>query len=114
MKGIETSICRHISESDSGRRSRVGTYEDDVKRPITLHARLERVNCKRAILRNLYRMSILLQYLDRELLVHQIIFREQNVEYDVVRRSRRTDGARLESRDERRCEILCAHGRRHF
>ena len=91
-----------------------GTYEDDIKRTITLHARLERVDGQRAILRNLDCMSVLLQYLHCEFLVHQIIFREQNVEYHVVRRCRRADGARLECRDERRREVLCAHGRCHF
>jgi hypothetical protein len=114
MKGIETSIYHQIPQFRSGPKKPRGTYKDNVKRPITLHARLERVDSKRSILRNLDRMPILLQYLHCELLVHQVIFREQNVEYHVVRRSRRTDGARLESRDERRCEVLCAHGRRHF
>ena len=90
------------------------TYEDDIKRTITLYARFERVYSQRAILRNLDCMSVLLQYLHREFLIHQVIFREQNVEYHVVRRCRWADGARLECRDERRCEVLCAHGRRHF
>ena len=55
-------------------------------------------------------MPILLQDLHRQLLVHQIVLREEDVERDVVWCGHGRDGVGFERGDERGGEVLCGGG----
>jgi len=52
------------------------THEDDVKRPVPLHARLKRVYRKRPILRDFDCVPVLLEDFDGQLLVNEVVFRK--------------------------------------
>ena len=56
-------------------------------------------------------MPVLLQYLDRELLVDEVVLGEEDVEGDVVGRGDGRDGVGLERGDERGGEVLRGRGR---
>jgi hypothetical protein len=83
------------------------------KRPFSPHARFERVHRKRPVLHNLDCVPVLQEDLDDHLLVHEVVFSEQDIKLHVVRWRYGTESSRLESRDEYRCEILGAQGRRY-
>src|SRR5882724_7203911 len=59
-------------------------------------------------------MSILVQYLHRQLLVHHIVLRQQDVEPHPRRRRHRTHRIGLERRYQPRRQVLLRHGRRHL
>ena len=59
--------------------ARTATHEDDVERPVALHARLERVDRELAVLRDLDLVAVLLEDLHRELLVDEVVLRNEDV-----------------------------------
>lgn len=60
------------------------TYQNDVEPPVPLHSRLERIDRQLSILRNLHKMAVLLENLDRELLVDKVVLSNEDVEGYVV------------------------------
>lgn len=53
-------------------------HKYDVKRPILSHARFERVHSKRPVLHNLDCVPVFQEDLDDHLLVHEVVFSEQD------------------------------------
>ncbi len=82
------------------------THKNDIERLSLRHASLERVHRQAPILRDLNSVSVLLQDLHRELLVDEIVLREQDVERDIVWCGDWADGIRLQSRNKRSREVL--------
>jgi hypothetical protein len=76
ITGIETSIYAVSGRMVYFRRSRAKachTHKYDAKRPILLHARLERVYRERPILYSFNCVAILLEDFDGQLLVHEVV-----------------------------------------
>lgn len=105
MNGIDTSICipkqlttpsyDHHVESNTR-----NTHQDDIKRSVTLHPSLERLDSERTVLRNLHLMSVLLQNLDSKLLVDQVVFSDENVIRRIVLCNDGSDSVGLQRGDE--------------
>ncbi len=65
-------------------RSTVWTHKNDIERPISLNAGLERVDRELTILRNLDLVTVLLQDLHSKLLVNQVVLGDQDIVRHVV------------------------------
>ena len=65
-------------------RKGVWTHKNDVERPVPLHTSLERVHRKLTVLRDLDLVTVLLEDLYSELLVHQVVFGDQDVVWHIV------------------------------
>jgi len=73
---------------------------------------LERVYGQRSVLRNFYLVPILVEDLDRQLLVHDVVLCEENVEPDTCGRGNRADGIRLKRGNQSRRQVLRRNGGR--
>lgn len=86
-----------------------GAHQDDIKRLPLRDSSLESIYRQTPILRDLDRMSVLLKYLDRQLLVDEVVLGEEDVEHNVIWCRNRADRVGLQSGDQRGREILSIH-----
>ena len=82
------------------------TYKNNIKWFALCHPCLEGVDSQASVFSDLDGMAVLLEDLDGQLLIHQVIFRQQNVEGDIIRRRDGADGVGLQCRDQGRREVL--------
>ena len=85
------------------------TYENDIKRSVLLNSSLERLNSQRPVLSDFNNVAVFFENLHRQFLVDQVILREEDVKRDIIRSGYRANSARLQSRNEGRCQVCSRH-----
>ncbi len=79
MNGMDTSIC-DTSQSNDITIWTPQTHQDGVESPALFRARFVRLDGQQTVLRNLYAMAVLLLEPLCQLLVHGVVFCDEDVE----------------------------------